>query len=134
MAQLAHITTRNETAWEANLLEAELRERIGDRPGALAAWERLIWISPYDETVHRRLAELAEAAADHRRSVRERRALIALNPADRLEARFQLARALSLAGDRAAARREILAVLEQAPGFEKAQLFLLELQREGPKP
>jgi hypothetical protein len=30
-------------------------------------------------------------------------------------------------GDRAAARREVLAVLEQAPGFEKAQLLLLEL-------
>jgi len=60
--------------------------------------------------------------------------MVALDPADRLEARYQLARALSLAGDRTGARRELLAVLEQAPGFEKAQVLLLELQAEQRKP
>jgi len=60
--------------------------------------------------------------------VRERRAIVALQPSDLLEARYQLARALLQSGDRAAARREVMAVLEQAPGFEKAQLLLLDLR------
>ena len=132
--QLTRITTRNETAWDANLLEADLRERLGDRAGAAAALGRLIWIWPYDETIHRRLAELAEGLDNQPVAVRERRAVVALDPADRLEARYQLARILARSGDRPAARREILAVLEQAPGFEKAQLLLLELQKEGGRP
>lgn len=129
-AQLARITSRNETALKANRLEAELAEHLGDTRGAVAALERLIWISPYDESVHRRLAESAERQRDHVRAVRERRAIVALHPSDPLEARYQLARALALGGDRAAARREVLAVLEQAPGFEKAQLLLLELRSQ----
>jgi tetratricopeptide (TPR) repeat protein len=131
VAQLSRITTRNETALEANLLEAALRERIEDRAGAIAALERAIWISPYDQDVHERLALLAEQQNDHARVIRERRAIVALDPADRLEARYQLARALARSGDRAAARREVLAILETAPGFEKAQLLLLELRAAG---
>ena len=128
VAQLARITTRNETALTANRLEAELQEQLGNPGGAMVALERMIWIVPYDVAVHRRLAELAERGGDHTRAVRERRAIVALQPADLLEARYQLARALLQSGDRAAARREVMAVLEQAPGFEKAQLLLLDLR------
>jgi tetratricopeptide (TPR) repeat protein len=133
VAQLARVTSRDETAWEANALEAELRERLGDHAGAAAALERLVWIWPYDADVHVRLAALAERLNDHPRAVRERRAVLALDPSDRLEARYQLARALARAGERGAARREILGVLEVAPGFEKGQALLLELsERRNP--
>jgi hypothetical protein len=63
--------------------------------------------------------------------VRERRAVVALDPVDRAEARYQLAKALAAAGDRASARREVLLALEEAPSFEQAQTLLLDLQREG---
>ena len=133
VARLARLTSRDETAWDANALEAELRERLGDHAGAAAALERLVWIWPYDADVHVRLAALAERLNDHPRAVRERRAVVALDPSDRLEARYQLARALARAGERAAARREILGVLELAPGFEKGQALLLELsERRNP--
>ena len=125
---LAHITSGNETALAANRLEAEVLEQLGNPGGAIAALERTIWIVPYDVAVHRRLAELAARTGDHTRAVRERRAIVALQPTDLLEARYQLAQALLQSGDRAAARREVMAVLEQAPGFEKAQLLLLELR------
>ncbi len=128
VAQLSRITTRNETALAANRLEAELQDQLGNPGGAIVALERVIWIAPYDVAVHRRLAELAERGGDHARALRERRAIVALQPPDLLEARYQLARTLLQSGDRAAARREVLAVLEQAPGFEKAQLLLLEMR------
>jgi len=125
---VSDVTLRNETAWDANLLEADLREPIGDIPGAMAALERSIWISPYDVSIHARLANMAAARGDFSRAIRERRAIIALKPSDLLDARFGLARALASSGDVAGARRELLQVLEQAPSFEKAQGLLLELR------
>ena len=88
----------------------------------------MLWISPYDPGLHDRLAGLSERLRDFPRAVRERRGALAAGPTDRLEARYQLARTLALAGDSAAARREILRVLESAPSFERAQALLLELR------
>ena len=128
LAQVTRITTRNETAWDANMLEVQLREKLGDSAGVRAPLERLIWISPYDVDLHVKLAELASRSGDHKTALRERRAIVALNPPDPIEARYQLAKELAAAGDAAAARRELLAVLEQAPSFEKGQTLLLELR------
>ena len=129
--QVTRVTTASERAWEANLLEAELREKLGDSTGAIAPLERLIWISPYDPALHARLAEHATRAGRHATAIRERRAVLALDPSDPLEARYQLARALAASGDIASARRELLAVLERAPSFEKGQALLLELRAGG---
>ena len=128
LAAVTQVTGRNETAWDANMLEAELREKAGDDAGAIAALERLIWIHPYEPTLHTRIAALATKRGDFARAVRERRAVLAVNPADVLDARYELARALAAAGDVAGARRELLQTLEQAPSFEKAQALLLELR------
>jgi tetratricopeptide (TPR) repeat protein len=130
VAALARITALDETALEPNRQEAALRQELGDFPGAAAALERTLWIFPYDAGVHARLAELAERRSDPARALRERRAIVALAPADLLEARYQLARALARSGDSTAARHEVLQVLETAPGFEKAQALLLELRKK----
>ena len=128
---LAQLTARNETAWEANLLESELREKRGDDVGAMAALERLIWIYPYQVDVHVRLAILAAKRSNFALAVRERRAVVAAHPVDLIDARYELARALAANGETAAARRELLQVLEEAPSFEKAQALLLELRSKG---
>ena len=133
--EITRVTSGSERAWDANLLEADLREALGDSAGAMIPLERLLWISPYDATIHARLAELATHAGRHAIAIRERRAVLALDPSDPLDARYQLARALAASGDVAGARREVLAVLERAPSFEKGQALLLELRgAEGGKP
>ena len=132
LAQVQRVTARGETAWEANLLEAELRERLGDSVGTRVPLDRLIWILPYDVPVHVRLAEVGARTGDHALEIRERRAVTQLDPPDPLDAHYQLARALASGGDTAAARRELLTVLEQAPAFEKAQALLLELRSRTP--
>jgi tetratricopeptide (TPR) repeat protein len=124
-------TLLNEADYPANVELAGILEQLGDRAGAAAALERAIWISPYDPGIHVRLAEHLAATGDRRKAVRERRAVVALDPVDRAEARYQLAKALAAAGDRASARREVLLALEEAPSFEQAQTLLLDLQREG---
>jgi tetratricopeptide (TPR) repeat protein len=130
-AELQTHTLLNESDYASNLALAEMLEKLGDRGGAAAALERAIWISPYDPAVHVRLAEHLAATGDRAKVVRERRAIVALDPVDRAEARYQLARALVEAGDRTAARREVLLALEEAPSFERAQILLLELQPAG---
>jgi cytochrome c-type biogenesis protein CcmH/NrfG len=128
LAQITRVTHNSETAWEANSLEVTLREKLGDTVGTRAPIERLLWISPYDVDLHAKLADLATRAGDHRGALRERRAILALNPPDPIDARYELARSLAASGDVASARRELLAVLEQAPSFEKGQALLLELR------
>ncbi len=103
-------------------------ERAKDDKALADALEQMIWVWPYDQEVHERLATVAARLGQPGTVVRARRTIVALGPSDVLEARYQLARALLAAGDRAAARREVLGVLEQAPTFEKAQGLLLELR------
>ncbi|MGH7582582.1 MAG: hypothetical protein ACREL5_05100 [Gemmatimonadales bacterium] len=131
-AELRTVTMHDETALDANQLDATVRLERGDSAGALDALERCQWIAPYDAALHARTADLAEKLGQMATAVRERRAVVDLFPADSLEARYQLARTLYRAGDTAAARREILDVLEQAPAFEKAQTLLLQLQGSPP--
>lgn len=128
--QLARITSRNATSWDANAMEADLLEQLGDTAGMKRALERMIWIYPYDLPVHTRLAVASTRTKDFKRAILERRAIAALDPPDKLDAQYELARALIDGGEIAEARRTLLAVLEQSPAFEKAQALLLELRNK----
>ncbi len=125
-------TVASDAALEPLLHAISAREAAKDDAGLITALEQLIWVWPYDPETHVKLAEAATRLGQHGRAVRERRAVIALGPSDRLGARVQLARALLAAGDRVAARREVLDVLESAPTFEGAQMLLLEIRRTPP--
>ncbi len=130
--ELQEMTARSETAYSANLdLDALVGSR-GDSAAALAALDRAIYISPFDIALHQRLAARASKASAHRLAVREREAVLALDPSDRVEAMYQLALAHATAGDAVAARREVLRTLDLAPNFEKAQALLLTLQEKRP--
>jgi tetratricopeptide (TPR) repeat protein len=127
--ELIALTERNEDAYTANVELAGMLEQLGDTAGAAAALERAMYISPYDASLHVRLANHYARLGDKAKVVRERAAVVALNPVDRAEALYQLALAYYEAGEAQAARREVLRALEDAPNFEKAQELLLKLQR-----
>jgi tetratricopeptide (TPR) repeat protein len=126
--ELARFTSINESHYPAHLELADLLEKRGDRQGAAEALERAVYIWPLDMSLHTRLAELHAGLGHWPAAIRERRAVVALAPVDRAEALYQLARTHFLAGDRAAARREVLKALEVAPNFDKAQQLLLEIR------
>ena len=128
---LARYTALAESDYEANVLQATLLEELGDSAGATAALERAVWIHPYDPALHQRLAVHYTQQRQVGRAVRERAAVVALDPADRPDALYQLARAQYAARDLPAARKSVLAALELAPAFEPAQALLLEMRREG---
>ena len=131
-AELQAMTVINEEAFVENMAAATAMLELGDRAGALSALDRAVWINPFDATAHQRLAELAAQMSERRTAIRERRALLALDPTDRVEALYQLALAYTEAGDLVSARREVLRALEQAPNYSKAQDLLLRIRSSRP--
>jgi Flp pilus assembly protein TadD len=87
-----------------------------------------MYVHPYDIRQHDRFAKLLTADGRLADAVRERRAIVALDPQDHAAAYYQLALALEAAGDKAGARTEVLKSLEAAPGYAQAQELLLRLQ------
>lgn len=127
---LEALVSIDETSWEAHRELARLRTSLGDREGAAEALERAIWIHPFEIPLHERLAALYEALDRPRDEVRERRALVALEPVDRAAALYRLALAHRRAGQTGAARRAVLRALEVAPRYREAQELLLDLREE----
>jgi tetratricopeptide (TPR) repeat protein len=128
-AELSAMTLHNEDSDVANTELAQMLEQLGDTAGAAAALERVMYIAPYNAAQHVRLASFYGRLGDKKKAVRERAAVVALNPVDKAEALYQLALAYYEAGEPQAARREVLRALEDAPNFEKAQELLLRLQQ-----
>ena len=128
-------TARNENHLDAHLALADIEAERGNDAAARAALERAIWIDPFHLDIHERLAAGYEAAERWPEAARERRALLALDPADQAEAHYRLALALHRGGDAAGARRAVLDALDIAPNFEAALDLLLEIRGdpEGPR-
>src|SRR5690606_11011045 len=88
----------------STLVVAGIHEARGDTASAVEALDRAVWLSTYETALHQRLAAAARSAGRHDIVVRERRAVVALRPADRAGAHYELALALKDAGEPAAAR------------------------------
>lgn len=121
----------NESHYDGRLALAKLLHEAGDGRGAAEILRQVAYIHPYEVADHERLAELLEADGDWEGATQERRAVLALDPVDKVSGYYKLARALLAAGDRDAARRALLAALEQAPNYEAALELLLEIRESG---
>ncbi|HUF67987.1 MAG TPA: tetratricopeptide repeat protein [Longimicrobiales bacterium] len=131
-AQLQALTAIDENRYGANIALADLLEGMGDAGQAVAALERVIYVSPYEKALHERMVRLYTQMDDRQGVVSARRALVALDPVDRSDALYQLALAYEAAGEPAAARREVVRALEIAPNFVGAQELLLRLRGRSP--
>jgi tetratricopeptide (TPR) repeat protein len=129
-AELGAMTAVNERAYAALLDLAEVRLALRDSAGAAEALDRAAYVDPTEIALHQRLADLAEALGRAPLLVRERRAIVALDPPDPADAYYRLARAELAAGDREAARRSVLRALELAPTFDAALELLLDIRGE----
>jgi tetratricopeptide (TPR) repeat protein len=125
--ELEQLTAINERDYSARMELAAMRRALHDTRGAAAALEQALYIYPMGMDLHLELAELYAELGKWPAAIRERKAVLALNPVDRAEAQYQLARAYFGAGDIDNARRMVLRTLEDAPNFEKAQELLLEI-------
>lgn len=125
---LKTIVTLGESSLELHVLLADLAELAGDHRTAADALERSMFLQPYDIARHNRLATLYGRLGDKRGIVRERSAIVALDPVERAEALYQLAIAYRDIGDVAQARRSVLRALAEAPDFQRAQDLLMTLR------
>jgi tetratricopeptide (TPR) repeat protein len=107
---------------------ASLEEEMGKPADAAATLDRLNYIYPVDEELHRHLGDLWLAQNNYKGAIREYGAVIALHPLDKASAQFNLARAYFAAGDKNMAEDHLLASLEAAPDFRPAQKLLLQLK------
>jgi len=108
---------------------ATLLEEAGDRKEAAEVLDRLNYIQPIDEDLHRRLGDLWLALGNTAGAIREYRAVLAKSPTDPAASHFKLAKAYRTANRPDAAKDELLLSLEAAPGFRPAQRMLLELSK-----
>ncbi|MDL5503648.1 MAG: hypothetical protein QSU88_10570, partial [Candidatus Methanoperedens sp.] len=119
---------RNAGHYAALLMLAGLRDTLGEQAAAARALDRAMYVYPLEIPPHQRLAELAAGLGWWPLAIRERQAVVALQPVDRAEGLYQLALAYFGAGRRDNARSTVLRALEIAPGFERAQDLLLKIR------
>jgi tetratricopeptide (TPR) repeat protein len=106
---------------------AVMARRSGDLSALALAYDRIVTVDPFDASAHTALGQIALDRRDAVLAIREFTAALAAGPADVAPAHCDLAAALLLAGDRVAAKREVLAALELAPTYERAQELLLRI-------
>jgi cellulose synthase operon protein C len=129
----AQLILLDESDYKSRVELARLSEAAGDKVAAAAALDGALFINPFDISVHQHLAELYQAGGDWMKVVRERKAVVAMDPVDRTEALYQLALAYYQSGDKVQARKAVIAALEEAPNYVKAQELLLTIV-DGGKP
>ncbi len=129
-AALARLNALSESNYKALVMQADILEELHRPTESAAALEKAVLVWPYELELHQRLAKLESTLGDHAKAVRERKAVVALDPPDKAEALYQLALAQRDAGDPAEARRSVLRALDIAPNFDAALELLLQLRGE----
>jgi tetratricopeptide (TPR) repeat protein len=106
---------------------AHLLDASGDRAKSLAAWTRVAELDPFDATASAVLGRQALESRDGRNATRWFRAALAAGPSDRAAAHCDLAESYLAVGESTLAKRQVMAALEDAPTYARAQDLLLEI-------
>ncbi len=110
---------------------AALAEEAGDDRRRRRAYELIAALDPFDAEPHQALGRLAMAAGERSAAVREFAIALAAGPIDRVSAHVDLADGFLATGELDAAKREVIAALEIAPTYERAQELLLQIVEAG---
>ena len=111
---------RRGRAQAGDACRARRRRRADD-----LALDRVVALDPFDAAAHTRLGRLALKQRDADVATREFRAALQAGAPDKAAAHCDLGEGYLLANRPADAKKEALAALEIAPGFERAQELLL---------
>ncbi len=106
---------------------AALLDGAGDHARAAKAWARVAEIDPFDATASAILGRQALDSRDAEAAARWFRAALAAGPSDRAAAHCDLAESYLATGQAPQAKRQVLAALEVAPTYARAQDLLLAI-------
>jgi tetratricopeptide (TPR) repeat protein len=107
---------------------ASLEKDLGEPKEAAATLDRINYICPVNEDLHRQLGDLWFAQNNYKGAIREYGAVVAMHPLDKASAQFSLAQAYFANGQKDQAETNVLAALEAAPDFRPAQKLLLQIE------
>jgi tetratricopeptide (TPR) repeat protein len=95
---------------------------------AVKQWaQEILAINPLTAEPHRHLAAAATQLKDWPTAIEESRVVLTLQPLDKAQQEYQLAKLLAEDGQLVAARHEVDVALEEAPRFREAHRLLLEI-------
>ena len=112
---------------------AAMLDESGHPKEAAAVLNRINFIAPVDEDLHRKLGDLWLAQNNTTGAIREYRAVLAGKPLDQAGTHFNLAKAYHAARKDEESRDELMLSLEAAPSYRPAQKLLLELSGQSAK-
>jgi tetratricopeptide (TPR) repeat protein len=107
---------------------ASLEKDLDEPKEAAATLDRINYIYPMNEDLHRQLGDLWFAQNNYKGAIREYGAVVAMHPLDKASAQFSLAQAYFADGQKDQAETNVLAALEAAPDFRPAQKLLLQIE------
>lgn len=129
---LEAMTAYDHTAVDAARQLVGLLDPDKDKERLRVALHRVVAVDPFDSAAHTTLGRMALASGQPPDAVRAFRVALAAGPIDRASAHADLAEGLLQTGDRLEAKRQVLAALEIAPTYQRAQDLLLKLV-DGPR-
>src|SRR5260370_10691154 len=100
---------------------ATLEEETGDAKKAAATLNRLNYIYPEDQELHKRLGDLWLDQDNVQGAIREYQAVLALKPLDQAASPYQLARAYRMAKRMDEAPDPVIHAFQAPPGYKPAQ-------------
>jgi tetratricopeptide (TPR) repeat protein len=112
---------------ESARLLASLLQQGGDEKRLEDAYARVVATDPFDAAAQSGIGRMALKRGDADGALRALRSALALKPPDRATTHTDLAEAYLMKRQTADAKREILAALELAPAYERAQDLLLRI-------
>jgi tetratricopeptide (TPR) repeat protein len=127
LRELTSLVADDHTNIDAARKLIPLGRRLGDQEALILAYERIVTVDPFDAGAHAAYGRMAADRRDLPLALREFRAAIAAGPVDPVPVQCDLGEALLAAGQRAEAKQAVLAALEIAPTYERAQQLLLRI-------
>lgn len=124
---LERLLSRDDTNIEAARRLASLLDPALEPARAARAWGRVAELDPFDATASAALGRHALDTRAPEKAARWFRAALAAGPVDRAAAHCDLAESYLAVGQAPQARRQVLAALELAPSYARAQDLLLTL-------
>jgi tetratricopeptide (TPR) repeat protein len=105
----------------------EITAAAEDWPAVRRVAEETLAINPLVPPPHRYLARAAAATGERPLAIEAHRTLLLLDPLDRADHHYQLAKLLVEEKQLPQARQEVVRALEEAPRFRDAHRLLLEI-------
>jgi len=124
---LAKFAVINADAVAPRLRLLELASADKDWKAVRSAAEQVLGVDPLTPLPYRYLAESAEALGDRATAINARRTLLLMDPLDKPEQHFRLAKLLYEDGKLPEARHEVDLSLEDAPRYREALGLLLDI-------